>query len=73
MDIDLQETQVARAMIERASTVTVLSDAAKVGRPGVFEVASPGGVDRLVIDAIDDPERAAFEAAGMKIMLAPPR
>ena len=71
MDIDLQEAQVARAMIERASAVTVLSDAAKLGRPGVFEVAPPSGVDRLVIDAVGDPERAAFEAAGMTIVLAP--
>ena len=52
--------------------MTVLSDAAKLGRPGVFEVASPSEVDRLVIDAVGDPERAAFEAAGMRIVLAPP-
>ena len=51
MDFDLGETEVARAMIAQAQTVTVIADASKLGRRGLFEVCPLARIDRLVVDA----------------------
>jgi DeoR family glycerol-3-phosphate regulon repressor len=50
MDFDAQETEIARAMIERTEVVTVLADSSKIGKLGVFEVAPWQKIDRLVTD-----------------------
>lgn len=71
LDFSMAETEVARAMIERASVLTVLTDSSKLGRAGLFQVCPLGTVDRLVIDqrpagAI----AAALEEAGVEVIVA---
>ncbi|GEO87611.1 MULTISPECIES: DeoR/GlpR family DNA-binding transcription regulator [Alphaproteobacteria] len=69
MDFDLQEAEMAKAMIERADLVTVLADHSKFDRRAVFEVAPLSRVDTLVTDA--HPSEAmtrALTAANVRIL-----
>ncbi|MBS7539151.1 DeoR/GlpR transcriptional regulator [Ancylobacter lacus] len=50
MDFDLQEAEVAKAMIERADRLVVLADHSKFDRRAVFEVAPLAQVDVIVTD-----------------------
>lgn len=71
MDYDLRETELARAMVERAERVTVLADHSKLDRAAVFEVASLSKVDRLVTDRAPSPQMgAALAAAGVEVIIA---
>ena len=72
MDFDIEEAQVARAMIERAERVTVLADASKFDALASFEVCPLARIDRLVCDA-PPPEALArgLVEAGAEIALAP--
>jgi DeoR/GlpR family transcriptional regulator of sugar metabolism len=73
MDYDLRETEMARAMISQAQSVTVLADHHKLGRPAVFQVAELATIARLVTDRQPDPDMAAaLAAAGVEIVLADP-
>ncbi len=73
MDFNIDEAQVARAMIEQSERLTVLADASKFGALASFEVCPLARVDRLVCDA-PPPEdiRAPLAEAGGKLILAPP-
>jgi DeoR family glycerol-3-phosphate regulon repressor len=51
MDFDLQEAEMAKAMIERAELVTVLADHSKFDRRAVFEVVPLARVDTVVTDS----------------------
>ncbi|WP_172327654.1 DeoR/GlpR family DNA-binding transcription regulator [Mangrovicoccus sp. HB161399] len=71
MDYDLRETEMARAMVARAETVTVLADHGKLGRAAVFEVAPLSAIHRLVTDREPPAELAAeLRAAGVEIVVA---
>jgi len=71
MDFDLQEAEVAKAMIERADRVTVLADASKFDRRAVFEVATLDRIHTLVTDrAPSDAMAKAFAAAGIELIVA---
>src|SRR4051794_33434420 len=48
MDYDLGETEVARAMLAQARSVTVLADSTKFAQAGLFQVGSLDVVDRIV-------------------------
>lgn len=64
-DFDEAETQIARAIIERVESVTVLADASKFNKRGIFEVAGWDRVDRLVSNSPPPPNIAqAMEASG---------
>lgn len=71
MDFDLQEAEVAKAMIERADRITVLADHSKFARRGVFEVAPLSAIDTLVTD-VDPPTEIgeALIAAGVELLVA---
>ncbi|MCC0062938.1 MAG: DeoR/GlpR transcriptional regulator [Defluviimonas sp.] len=72
MDFDLQEAEVAKAMIRQAAQVMVLVDRSKAGKRAVFTVASLSEVDVVVTDApLPEPIRAALVAAGASIVTAP--
>ncbi|AOF93439.1 DeoR/GlpR family DNA-binding transcription regulator [Sinorhizobium sp. RAC02] len=65
LDFDEAETQIARAMIERVETVTVLADASKFNKRGIFEVTGWDQIGRLVTDTEPPPNiTQAIEAAG---------
>ena len=71
MDFDLGETEVARAMIAQAQTVTVIADASKLGRRGLFEVCPLARIDRLVVDrAVDGQLGLALRAARVEVIVA---
>jgi DeoR family glycerol-3-phosphate regulon repressor len=73
MDFDLGETEVARAMIAQAQTVTVIADSSKLGRRGLFEVCPLARVDRLVVDRAADGELAqALQVAAVEVIVAEP-
>jgi DeoR/GlpR family transcriptional regulator of sugar metabolism len=69
-DMDLQEAEVARMMIRQAASVTILADASKMGRAGVFEVAPMASVTRIVTNAIPDSLRDMAVASGVTIEIA---
>ncbi len=65
------KTEMARAMIEQAQSITVLADHQKLGRPAVFQVAELAKVARLVTDRQPGPEMSdALSAAGVEVVLA---
>lgn len=70
MDFDLQEAEIAKAMIERADHVTVLADSSKFDRRAVFEVAPLSRIDTLVTDIQpSDPMARAIAAAGVQLIV----
>jgi DeoR family glycerol-3-phosphate regulon repressor len=71
LDFDPEETEIARAMIGQARTVTVIADRTKLGRPAVFKVCDYSRIQRLVIDVPPEGEiRQALLAAGVDIVVA---
>ncbi|QFR34432.1 DeoR/GlpR family DNA-binding transcription regulator [Ancylobacter sp. TS-1] len=73
MDFDLQEAEVAKAMIERADRVTVLADHSKFDRRAVFEVAPLAAIHTLVTDQPpSEPMGRALTAAGVELVAVEP-
>lgn len=72
-DFDMQEAEVARAMIAHAQRVTLLADTSKFGRKAPFRVCTIDRVSRVVTNRLPPPPlRQALNAAGVEILLAPP-
>lgn len=68
MDYNIEEAQVARAMIEQSETVTVLADSSKFNALASFEVCSLAAIDQLVTDNAPSPDIVEqFEAGGGKL------
>ena len=71
MDFQLEEAEVARAMIAQAAEVTVIADSSKLGRRGLFKVCALHDLDRLVVDRAPSPELGhALAAAGVEVIVA---
>lgn len=71
LDYDLDEADVARAMLRQAKSATVLADASKFERSGLFKVATFDAVARLVTDRSPPaPLTEALVGAGVEIVLA---
>jgi len=72
LDFDLEESQVARAMIAQSKSVTILADQTKFNALASFEVCTLDGVDRLVCDAPPPADLAqALGAAQVDVVVAP--
>lgn len=69
-DIDAEEAEVARRMVQQVDEVTVLADSTKLGCAGVYEVCPMKQVSVLVTDAVPALLRNAIEAAGTRLELA---
>ncbi|MFT5628965.1 MAG: DeoR/GlpR family transcriptional regulator of sugar metabolism [Gammaproteobacteria bacterium] len=70
MDYNIDEAQIARAMIAQSESVTVLADSSKLGTLASFEVCPLSSIDRLVTDQTPpDNILHAIEAAGVKVIL----
>jgi DeoR family glycerol-3-phosphate regulon repressor len=72
MDYDLNEAEIAMAMVANARSLTVLADSSKFSRVGLFQVCPLSEVDRLVTNRA--PEGALAEAlrgAAVEVMVAP--
>jgi DeoR family glycerol-3-phosphate regulon repressor len=73
-DFDLQEAEIARAMIERSRQVTVLADSTKFDRHALFHLCPLAGIGRLVTERLPPPPlQAALQAAGVEVILADAR
>jgi DeoR family transcriptional regulator, glycerol-3-phosphate regulon repressor len=71
LDFSMEETEVARAMIEQANQITVLADASKLNKTGLFQVCSLSTIDRLVIDRqATTPVDATLREAEVDIVVA---
>ena len=71
LDFDERETQIARAMIERAESINDLADSSKFSKRGIFEVAPWARIDRLVSDRLPPKNIAdAAQAAGTQFLTA---
>jgi len=71
MDFNIEETQVARAMIEQSKSVTVLVDHTKFNSLASFEVCSLSQIDRLICDkAPSNTLTDALKTAGVDIIVA---
>jgi DeoR family glycerol-3-phosphate regulon repressor len=71
MDFQLDEAQIARAMIAQARSVTIIADGSKLGRDGLFQVCRLHEIDRLVVDRVPDAELGkALKAAAVQVVIA---
>jgi len=72
MDFNIEEAQVARAMIAQSQSVTIIADESKFDHIAAFEVCPLERLDRLVCDAPPSGELARrLEAAAVEIVCAP--
>jgi DeoR family glycerol-3-phosphate regulon repressor len=70
-DYNLEESQVAKAMIARAGSVTVLADHSKFGAMASFGVCPLDSINRLVCDTAPPAGLArALGAAGVEVVIA---
>ncbi len=70
-DYSLEDTEIKRVYIERATQVVVLCDSSKFGRLSMVQICALDGIDLLITDASPPTElRAAFEAASVEVMVA---
>lgn len=70
MDYNIEEAQVARAMVEQSESVTALADASKFDALASFEVCPLAAIDRLVTNSPPPPDiRAALTAGGGQVIL----
>jgi DeoR family glycerol-3-phosphate regulon repressor len=71
MDFDIEEAQVARAMIEQAESITILADSSKIGRIASFEVCNLERITNLVCDQTLTPNyQDALIEAGVNVYIA---
>lgn len=71
LDYNVEEAQVARAMLRQARRVTVLADAGKFDRQALFPIAPLRQVHRLVTNAAPDGNlAAALDDASVQVILA---
>lgn len=70
-DYSLEDTEIKRAMIERASTVVALLDSTKFDRLSVAKIGDLESIDILVTDKAPDPAlRTALEQADVTLLVA---
>lgn len=69
-DFDVQEAEVARAMIAQAQEVTILADSSKMDRFGPFQLGGLAVARRIVTDALPSHLHAAARDAGVEVVLA---
>ncbi len=71
MDFNINEAQIARAMVEQAESVTVLADSSKFGRIASFKVCELDRITNLVCDKPPSaPLRHTLTEAGIMIFSA---
>lgn len=67
----LADLPVKRAMIHSAERVYLVADSTKIGRKSFSSLGPVNVIHGLITDAgIDDRDRAAFEAAGIEVIIA---
>lgn len=70
MDFNIEEAQIARAMIDQSEAVTVLADSSKFGKLASFEVCSLQEINYLVTDLAPSPAICEeIESVGGQVIL----
>jgi DeoR family glycerol-3-phosphate regulon repressor len=70
MDYELQEAEIARAMIAQAKRITILADATKLNRTALFRVCTLEQLDRLIVNELPDPALSeALRIAGVEVLV----
>ncbi|WP_299724497.1 DeoR/GlpR family DNA-binding transcription regulator [Devosia sp.] len=70
-DFNLEEAQIARAMLRQARVVTVLADDSKFEQHALFPIAPLGKINRLVSNAAPGAElSASLREAGVEMIVA---
>jgi DeoR family glycerol-3-phosphate regulon repressor len=73
MDYNIDEAQIARAMVEQSESVTVLVDSSKLGALASFEVCPLITIDRLVTDkAPPEGILKELQTAGINVIFTDP-
>jgi len=67
---DLGHAETKKLMMSIAAKVVVLLDQTKLGKSSFAQFAAPDMVDTIVIDAITDTDRKAFEDSGIQVIAA---
>jgi DeoR/GlpR family transcriptional regulator of sugar metabolism len=70
-DFNLDEAEIARAMIAQSRHVTVLADAGKFTKSALFQVCPLAAIDRLVTNDAPQPMVEALRVAEVETILAP--
>jgi DeoR family glycerol-3-phosphate regulon repressor len=71
MDYDLNEAEIAMAMVANTRSLTVLADSSKFNRAGLFQVCPLAEVDRLVVNQEPEGQLAdALQAAAVELIVA---
>ncbi|WP_395680876.1 DeoR/GlpR family DNA-binding transcription regulator [Inquilinus sp.] len=70
-DFQIEEAEIARAMVAQAQHVTLIADGSKLNRTALFQVCRLEEVDRIVVDRVPDKALAgALAAAGVEVIVA---
>lgn len=70
-DFDIDEAELAKAMVARGRILTVLVDSTKFNRTATFKVAGLSQIARLVVDRAPPPSlAAALTIAGVEVVIA---
>jgi DeoR/GlpR family transcriptional regulator of sugar metabolism len=70
-DFQIEEAEIARAMVAQAQHVTIIADGSKLNRTALFQVCGMAEIDRIVVDvAPDQALAAALAAAGVEVVVA---
>jgi DeoR family glycerol-3-phosphate regulon repressor len=69
-DYNLDEAEIARAMIAQSRHVTVLADAGKFDRSALFQVCPLAAIDRLVANNVPETMMEALRLAEVETILA---
>jgi len=71
MDFNVEEAQVAQAMIEQSESITILADSSKFRNLASFRVCPMASIDRLICDATPPPTMfEALKESGVEIIVA---
>ncbi len=71
MDYNIEEAQIASAMIEQSKSLTILVDSSKFNQLASFEVCSLDKIDRLICDKLPEDELLQkLQAAEVEIIVA---
>ena len=68
-DFSQEEAQVARAMVEAAVRVTIVSDTSKLNKQATFQVCDLNEIDKLILEKAPDEElQTALVRAGVEVL-----
>jgi DeoR family transcriptional regulator, glycerol-3-phosphate regulon repressor len=68
LDFDINEVQVAQAILQNSRSVILVADSSKLGRPAPVRIGHLSDVDIFVTDCVSPAVRAVCEAGGVRVI-----